>query len=231
MRVKGQRKILLNRTLISGKELSSFFKRINYFLQEKYHLKISDTIYLSGDLASYIQQAPDRIWVCKAIYVPDKYHVKSALKKSLGLVTTDAEINNRNYQKDIINALNQLDDVDSKKIRNLMKRKPSSFSSYLKPSYEGCSQEGMNSHYYCSRFDKVPNVFRFKTIEKLSQLIEANQNHNEVKIGFKSQYYDEPSMRLGEKKMERYRPDINTEEMSYGMRQLFSELENGYKPW
>jgi len=43
----------------------------------------------------------------------------------------------------------------------------------------------MNSYYNYSKFNKVSNVFRFKIIEKLSRLIETNQNHNEIRIGFK----------------------------------------------
>ena len=50
----------------------------------------------------------------------------------------------------------------------------------------------MNSHYYATRFDKVPNVWSLKTKEKLSKIIEAKQNKNIIKIGFKDEYFDMP---------------------------------------
>ncbi|MDD7735952.1 MAG: hypothetical protein PT941_04160, partial [Bacillales bacterium] len=49
-----------------------------------YGVEINDKIYISGDLAPYIQNSPERITVCNAIYVPDKFHVQRLAKKYIG---------------------------------------------------------------------------------------------------------------------------------------------------
>ena len=226
---KGKKKVLQNRTLISSKNLDTFFKRINQSLIEKYKIKLDDEIYVSGDLASYIQNSPDKILVCKCKYVPDKFHVIKALKDSIGLVTNKREINDKEFQQSIIEALTGIDDVDARKIRTLLCKKPECLSHYLDYEYDGCSQECMNSHYFCPRFDKVPNIWRFDTIEKLSQVICSKQNKSVIKIGWKDDYYDMPYETIEIIDIQREVKSAIVElDLPYEMRRFFTRLKDGW---
>ena len=228
----GEKRMLQNRTLLANVNLSLLLKRLNLVLKDKYRVFLDDEIFISGDLASYIQHAPDKILVCKARYVPDKYHIKAALKKSLGLVASDEELNDKNYQETLIKALDGLDDDnDARKIKTMLKRNPQCLKAYLNADYEGCSQECMNSHYYCPRFDKVPNVFRLKTLDRLAGVINARENGHRLKLGFEKGLYDLPNFELGGFIIEKGRYDIDKTEMGYRTRRLFNNIEYGNWGW
>ena len=226
--LKGSKRILQNRTLISSKSLNTFFKRINKSLLEKYKVKLDDEIYLSGDLATYIQNSPERIRVCKAIYVPDKFHVLRGLKTSIGVIANKYELNDDEYRNSLIDALKGIDDVDAKKIKKLLCNNPESLSYYLNYKYDGCSQECMNSHYFCPRFDKVPNVWEFDTIEKLSQIICCRENKSRIKLGWNDEFYEMPYKEIEPIDFEKeHRESINTLGFDYQIKKFFLRLENG----
>jgi len=229
VKIKGKKRILQNRTIISGSKINSFFKRINNILVKKYGVTVKDEIYVSGDLATYIQSSPEKIYVCKAIYVPDKFHVEHTLKQQTGIIANEYELNDANFQRDIISCLKDNLNAESKKLLKLLKTNSGCLKCYLDPNYEGCSQECMNSHYYASRFDKVPNTWNFKTIEKLSKIIESKQNDSKIKIGFKDEFYDMPydletNVEIGEI----YRNVINTDGMPCDMVKFFNRICDGY---
>ena len=229
VKVKGKKRILQNRTIISGNKINTFFKRINNILEKKYKVLIGEEIYVSGDLATYIQSSPEKIYVCKAIYVPDKFHVEHTLKQQTGIIANENELNDESFQEDIISCLKDNINSESKKLLKLLKSNPECLKCYLDPNYEGCSQECMNSHYYATRFDKVPNVWKLKTIEKLSKIIEAKQNKNIVKIGFKDDYYDMPyDLETTVTFEDIYRNVINTDGMPYEMKKFFDRICDGY---
>lgn len=226
---KGRKKILQNRTLISSKSLKSFFEKINKSLVDKYKVTLDDEIYVSGDLANYIQEAKEKILVCKSIYVPDKFHVYKALKDSIGVITNKTEINDIKFQQSIIEALKEVDDVDARKIKTLLCKKPECLAHYLDYEYDGCSQECMNSHYFCPRFDKVPNIWNFNTVEKLSQIICSKQNNSVINIGWKDAYYDMPYETLEPIDFEKEtRSAIAELDLPYHMRRFFTRLEDGW---
>lgn len=229
VKVKGEKRILQNRTIISGSKINAFFRRINNILEKKYKVLTSEEIYVSGDLATYIQSSPEKIYVCKAIYVPDKFHVEHTLKQQTGIIANEKELNDKDFQKDIISCLKDDINPESRKLLKLLKTNPECLRCYLDPNYEGCSQECMNSHYYATRFDKVPNVWKLKTIEKLSKIIEAKQNKNIVKIGFKDDYYDMPyDLETTVTFEDIYRNVINTDGMTYEMKKFFDRICDGY---
>lgn len=229
VKVKGEKRILQNRTIISGSKINAFFRRINNILEKKYKVLTSEEIYVSGDLATYIQSSPEKIYVCKAIYVPDKFHVEHTLKQQTGIIANEKELNDKEFQKDIISCLKDDINPESRKLLKLLKTNPECLRCYLDPNYEGCSQECMNSHYYATRFDKVPNVWKLKTIEKLSKIIEAKQNKNIVKIGFKDDYYDMPyDLETTVTFEDIYRNVINTDGMTYEMKKFFDRICDGY---
>lgn len=64
-----KRNMLKNRMIISSRNLTTLFNKINYFLKYIYNVSLDSHIFISDDLAIYIQISPDRITVCKATYV------------------------------------------------------------------------------------------------------------------------------------------------------------------
>ena len=142
-------------------------------------------------------------------------------------------INNGVDAKQIINidleSINYVFINNGKKLLKLFKNNPECLRCYLSDDYEGCSQECMNSHYYANRFDKVPNIWNFNTIEKLSKIIESKQNNSKIKIGFKDEFYDMPydletNVEIGEI----YKNVINTDGMPYHMKKFFDRICDGY---
>lgn len=79
-----KRHCLINRLIISSRSLPKFFSRINNTLKSMYSVSYDDSIYISGDLASYIQNSPDKIIVCNSKYVADKFHVQKLARKIIG---------------------------------------------------------------------------------------------------------------------------------------------------
>ena len=138
VKIKGKKRILQNRTIISGSKINPFFKRINNILGKKYGVMINDEIYVSGDLATYIQSSPEKIYVCKAIYVPDKFHIEHTLKQQTGIIANENELNDKSFQEDIISCLKDSINSESKKLLKLLKSNPECLKCYLDPNYEGC---------------------------------------------------------------------------------------------
>ena len=229
VKLKGKKRVLQNRTLISGNNLDTFFKRINKSLINKYKVEPEEEIYLSGDLASYIQHAPNRMIYCQAIYVPDKYHIKHAIESETAVIAKDKDLSNKKFLKDIRFALKETESTDGKKLLQLLTTNAKCLKHYMDKEYEGCSQEGMNSHYYATRFGKVPNVWNMETIDKISKIIEAKENDNKVKIGFVDEFYDMPYDLNTEIDFDScYRELICTEGMPYDMARVFNRIRNGY---
>lgn len=225
---KGNRRVLLNRSLLSGNDLQALFRKINDRLSRKYRVTPDTLIFVSGDLASYIQHAPEKISVCKARYVPDKYHIKHAIRSSLGFAASDGQINDPRYQAMLVDSLEEIKTADAQKVRSLLKNNPESLLAYLDPDYDGCSQECMNSHYYCPRFGKVPNIFRHKTVQTLAKIIDARENGSRVRMGFREEFYEPPvEIELGGEICERMRYDINTEAMGVASKRMFRDIEYG----
>ena len=65
-------------------KLNIFLLRINNTLVNLYGVTIDDKVYISVNLALYIQNSPDKITVCEAEYVADKFHVQFLAKKIIG---------------------------------------------------------------------------------------------------------------------------------------------------
>lgn len=193
---KKRRRKLLNKCIITANNLAMLFKKINYYLIKKYKVSVDDEIYLSGDLATYIQNAPNKINCCKAIYVPDFWHVKKALKDELGILVNKSTLNDDSFWK----TLNENSSLYTEPIKRIIKLKATQkhvFESYLNKDYEGCSQECMNSHYVAPRIGKLPYRFLPSTISKLMEIRCAIINNDKISIGFHCKYYDEPNFDLG----------------------------------
>lgn len=186
----GKRKInktshqLLNKTVLSSYDIVKLKKLINYHLKERYKVSQDEEIFVSGDLAKYIQHMNEHITVCECKYVPDKFHVYKSLRDLLPDVhVDDVSLTDVKFRRYLRERLLGIDDLEARKMARLLKYHSTSFKSYLDDEYLGCSQEGQNSHIYSPRFGKYANRFSPATLEKLSLILEAESMNVNIKIG------------------------------------------------
>lgn len=188
-----KRNMLQNRIILSSRNLKILFNKINYFLKFIYNVSLDSHIFISGDLAIYIQNSPDRITVCNATYVPDKFHVAKILKSLFHIPILKNDILSGTFVPCILNLLSILPkdkwSTDAYTLYHLLRYHPNSILNWYNPNYFGCSQEGMNSHYYASRFDAKPNIFRYNTVDKICDIINARYNNSQIEISFTHKLY------------------------------------------
>lgn len=219
---------LLNRTLLSAKNEEIIYKKINAYLFNKYRVKPDDLIYVSGDLAKYIQTAPEKILVCKSKYVPDKFHIKQALIDEVGVYATDNDLSDSKFIEALVDGLKNTVTTNGKKLKNILKKNSDSLKTYIDTNYQGCSQEGMNSHYYASRFAKLPMKMGIKNLTKLSKIIEAKENNSLVTVGFEHEYYLKPYDIVGHMPiLHEERFVLDTRCMDKLTRKMFEHLKYG----
>ena len=222
---------LLNKTVLSASSLPKIKKLINYHLKEYYKVTSKEEIFVSGDLALYIQEFKESINVCKSKYVPDKYHVYAAIKKAIPELEVDKySINDKNFQNYLINNLpNDEDNIDARKVRRLLIKNPEVFKTYLDKEYLGCSQEGQNSHIYAPRFGKYAARFSKATIEKLSLIREAEAMNIDIRIAPLNRDIPE-QLDIGHIELDLDTPlkyVLDTSEMKYETKKMFDAIKYG----
>ena len=220
---------LLNKTVISSAQLCVLKAKLNDLLINRYKVSLDEEIYVSGDLATYIQNFEGSIVCCKSRYVPDKFHVYKTLKDRLPDVwVDDISLNNKDFQNHLIKKLSDFDDDDSKKLKRLLLRRPESLKTYLDPSYLGCSQEGQNSHIYAPRFGKYANRFSPSTIEKLSLIREARAMNAKIILVHKHRKLPELiDVSLPEIYEDPIKYVLDTREMKYETQRMFNTIKYG----
>lgn len=220
---------LLNKTVISSANLIDLKKKINEILIDRYKVCPDEEIFISGDLATYIQNFEDSIICCKTRYVPDKFHVYKALKDTLpDMHVDDYSLNQKEFQKHLIKQLESTENTDAKKLRRILKRKPKVFEAYLDPTYLGCSQEGQNSHIYAPRFGKYANRFAPSTIEKLSLIREAKVMEAKVILIHKHRKMpDIIDISIPEAYEDPIKYVLDTREMKFETVKMFNEIKFG----
>lgn len=228
---------LLNKTVISSSDLSKLKKRVNEILVKRYKVSVDEEIFISGDLAKYIQNFGEYITVCSSKYVPDKFHVFQAIENELKkspreeinqMKITKLNINDPKTQEIILKNLT-LESVDSRKIFRLLAYKPQIFKTYLDNEYLGCSQEGQNSHVYAPRFGKYANRFNRETVEKLSLIREANAMGCTIILGSTTREPEEPIelININIDLDPKWRDVLDTSEMKYETKQMFDAIKYG----
>jgi hypothetical protein len=228
---KGNRKRLEKRRILSAETPAKLAKKVNRSLSEDYGLGIEDRVWVSGDLASYIRNFTERIKVCESVYVPDKWHVCKAVSDAypeFGWVPPSAV-------RGILDAviamgdLSRLEKRDGIEIVRLYKKDPSVFDRWDEEGYAGCSQEGMNSHYYAPRFAKLASRFKPSTVEKLCAIIECKRDGIPFLVTLRAtppaDLKELPW--LGKPYEDRAKWAIDTSEMREGMRKIIDEIKYG----
>lgn len=217
---------LLNRTILSAFTRKELIDKINFLLVNRYKQTSDDTVYLSGDLATYIRESTDLISPCKAIYIPDMWHVLRYMN------TTDVKVSKKMLLKhpDDVFTKHLIEFTDEiKTVYRLYKHNHDCFNKWMLPGYLGCSQECMNSHYYCPRFAKVANRFSKRNFSKLVTAIESEANNTKIRIASKKFKVPEPIDYLPKKAYEEIQKyTLDTREMKYETRIMFNKIKYGY---
>ena len=217
---------LLNRTILSAFTRKELIDKINYLLEHRYKQTVDDVVYLSGDLASYIRESAEMISSCKAIYIPDMWHVLRYM--NTGELHVSKKMLIKHADKVFTKWLDEFTD-EIKAVYRLYKQDPNCFNKWNLPGYLGCSQECMNSHYYAPRFAKVANRFSKRNFLKLITAIEAEANRTEIRITSK-QYKTPEKLNYMEKEqyedIEKYA--LDTREMRYETAKMFNKIKYGY---
>lgn len=228
---KGHKMRLLRRTIVSAETPAKLARKINAALSGPYGLGLSDRAYVSGDLASYIRLFGERIDVCETAYVPDKWHVLKALSDAYPEFAPIAPSDVPGIL-DVAIALgdfSRLEAANALDLLRLYRKDPGCFARWGEEGYEGCSQEGMNAHYYAPRFAKLANRFRKSTIEKLCQIIEAKRNGTRFRIGVLATQPPDPKQMpwLGKPYEERAKFAIDTSQMGERLRMAIDAVRYG----
>ncbi len=173
---KGRNK-LVNKTLYSrahNESLDEFIKRVNLHILDSYDYK---HIYLYGDGATWIKSAADGLG---AIYITDLFHTFQAVNtltrdKKERAALTKAIINN-----DFEKFIEHRSEYTKENMWTKNREKNFEFLKnkwiYIQRNYTvlqsiGCSQEGINSHYYARRLTTTPRGFHHATARVIAQLI------------------------------------------------------------
>lgn len=200
--------------------------KINSALTAVFGLKDGDEVFLSGDLAAYIRNFGERLDF-PSEYAPDRWHIAHSLSTKDRPVGADGAV----MRLEEIERDGDLTGLGpyALKVYRLWARDKGIFGVWADPEYKGCCQEAMNSHYYAARFGKFGGSFNRRTVEKLSLIIEAGLNGWGLIPSSSALKPSDPSAfgSLGKPYEDRMKYDIDTSEMGYGMRKLFSQIEYG----
>ena len=173
---KGRNK-LINKTLYSrahNESLDEFIKRVNLHILDSYDYK---NIYLYGDGANWVKSAADGLG---ATYVTDLFHTYQAVNK----LTRDEKERKALTKAVIENDFEKFIEHREAYIKEerWTKNRQRNFDFlnnkwiYIQRNYTllqsvGCSQEGINSHYYARRLTTSPRGFHHATARVIAQLI------------------------------------------------------------
>lgn len=199
---------LVNKIIYGTFNMKDFIDEINYCLKNIYHVSESSEIFLSGDLAQYIRSFKNKIYVCKAKYIPDKWHVLKSINDLMRYC------NMNKYDKDLL--LNTLKTTPKARIINqgqsyiikLIKTHDDIEKIWKIDRYLGCCQECINSHHYSQRFYRTSN-FSKETVEKIN-LIELSKCIDvKPKIGIRKSNYVIPKIH--------YKPSFDDIDKTYNV--------------
>ena len=199
---------LVNKIIYGTFNMKDFVDEINYCLKNIYHVTESSEIYLSGDLAQYIRSFKNKIYVCKAKYIPDKWHVLKSINDLKRYCNMDK------YDRAVL--LNALKTTPKAKIVNqgqsyiikLIKTNDNIEKIWKIDKYLGCCQECINSHHYSQRFYRTSN-FSKETVEKIN-LIELSKCIGvKPKIGIRKANYEIPKIH--------YKPSFDDADKTYNV--------------
>ena len=168
---------LINKTFYSrahDESFKDFIERVNLHILESYDYK---HIYLYGDGANWIKGAAEGIG---AIYITDLFHTYQAvnklttdkeMRKLLSQAVRDDDFESFKAYKSQMFERNKWTDTRDRNYNFLENKWTHIQNNYTHSKSVGCSQEGINSHYYARRLTTTPRGFHHATARLIAQLI------------------------------------------------------------
>lgn len=189
-----------------SESLEEFCYRVNEDLLAMYDYK---NIYLYGDGANWIKGAADSLG---AVYITDLFHTMQAVNR----LTRDDEWRNQLTQaiiknnkfvfetfKETVLDLNNPSDFRLKSFKYLINNWENIQKNFNKEKSVGCSQEGINSHYYASRLTTRPKGFHEGSARLIAQLINIKENNENFDFEIYNQII-KPEMKEVRRKTRQY---------------------------
>lgn len=190
-----KRKVLKNVRYFGGvyKNSEDLWLEVSEYIYKQYDVDFLETVYISGDGASWIRQGVNCL--SKSKFVLDRYH----LQKYVRVATT--HLNDEAISQDLQEALNLSDKKMLTKVFKKIIEKTGDNESKIKAiksakryilnnwdgieirsnrGIVGCSAEGHVSHVFSSRLSSRPKGWSRKGVEKMSKLIIYKKNGGKV---------------------------------------------------
>lgn len=190
------RKALKNRRYFGGvyKESEDLWLAVTEYIDKQYDIDVIDTIYISGDGATWIREGLN--WIPKSRYVLDNYHLHKYITRAT------SHLDEKAYWQALKDALDWPDKEMAGKIFDKIlnktevdtKRKAVNKSRYyIMSNWDGiaikaekgveiigCSAEGHVSHLFSDRLSSRPRGWSVKGVEKMSKLRIYKKNGGDV---------------------------------------------------
>ena len=176
------------------KESEDLWLEVAEYIDEQYDIDSLETVYISGDGASWIKTGLD--WITKSKFVLDKYHLKKYVVAATAHFEDDAYKNaledaldwpDKEMTKEIFNKI--LKKTDNEKKRDTVKAARtyvlnhwSGIAIRSDKGYEivGCSAEGHVSHVFSDRLSSRPKGWSPTGVEKMSKLLIYKKNGGKI---------------------------------------------------
>lgn len=173
---------LQNKTLFTrafNETSEDFYERIYRWILKNYHYR---EIYFYGDGGAWIKSCAEYL---SATFILDLFHTMQAVVR----ITTDKEMRSQ-LQKAIrndnqilfaetivqIKEIKQLSPFKQKQVDYLFKNWKYIQRNFKLPHSVGCSQEGINFHYFASRLTTLPKGWSLENLRTIAQIICLYQN-------------------------------------------------------
>lgn len=176
------------------KESEDLWLEVMEYIDKQYNLDSIETIYLSGDGASWIKTGLD--WIPKSKFVLDNYHLKKYM------ITATAHLNDEDIYQELKDALDWPDkDMVKEVFKKILKLTDSETKKkavrdarrYILNNWHGieikaekrdeivgCSAEGHVSHVFSNRLSSRPKGWSQIGVAKMSKLIIYKKNGGKI---------------------------------------------------
>lgn len=176
------------------RESEDLWLEVAQYIDKQYNMDYVETIYISGDGASWIQTGLD--WIPKSRFVLDNYHLKKYM------ITATAHLKDENIYQELKDALDYPDKDMAKEVFNKILKLTESKSKkkavrdarrYILNNWDGieikaekgyeiigCSAEGHVSHVFSNRLSSRPKGWSEKGVAKMSKLIIYKKNGGKI---------------------------------------------------
>lgn len=228
------RKVLKNVRYFGGvyKNTEDLWLEVSEYIDKQYDLEYVETIYISGDGASWIKQGLD--WIPKSKYVLDEYHLKKYMKKA----TT--HLNDSGIYQELKDGL---DFPDKKMVEEVFRKilnmtyvgtKQEAVEEcrryimnnwggieikvYKHDEIIGCSAEGHVSHVFSDRLSSRPKGWSENGVAKMSKLRIYKKNGGKI--------YD--LVMAQKRKEEKEKTQQIQDELIQGLKKTTGKYENAW---